>query len=409
MDQIRDTNLVQFYQIYKKYELPDFVKSASCTMVGLDINEDSIDDKFYAYPVKKLFPCHSPAATWLSYAYFLEKKAEFEPEVADFIESSIKWFGNYYNIDNYLDKLSKLNNKFEKSACSAAPKTDEDYALVYYDADNNKKRYFPISNRPEIIKSAQHLILHRNLLPFQYRHIAAQKILDRVNEYGVVLKAEENKELLKMAGLGLSSSKECATHIVNRVMLTKPFVKDDTSMKEVHTGLLKIAKSILDNPNVILDYEAKVKLAETLDTFDKTYQITPGSELVPHVEDIFFGITPTDLVKVANATVETITGNIYHLDDVSKVPVLQVKSVLGEDLADSMTNDGLSLAPEKVAEIVPTLPRPDAELFDKLMLQLGIRPVREKKASYGPDYDLMKKVGGLKLIGKTLAHVNKQS
>lgn len=404
MDQVRDSNLALFYQIYKKYELPDFVKSASCTSVGLDVNEDAIDTRFYAYPAKKLYPCHSPAATWVSYAYFLEKKAEFEPEVSEFIENSIEWFGNYYGISDHLNALKKINSPMQKSASNKT--SDDDYALVYTDVNGNKKRYFPIRNRAELIKSAQHLILHRNLLPFQYRNAAAQKILDKINELGTQLPQNDNIELMKMAGLGMTSAKECANHILNRVILTKPFVKEDNSMKEVHAGLLKLAKMILDEPNLILDYDAKLKLADAVDTFDKMNQITPGSNLVPHVEDIFFGITPIDLVKISSAIVETITGRVYNIDDIAKVPVSQIKSVMGEEIANSMTNDGLNLAPEKVAEIIPTLPRPDAELFDKLMDQLGVRAAREKNASYSLDYTLMKNIGGLKLIGKKLAHIN---
>jgi len=79
LDPTRDTNGVELLRLVKRFEFPDFVKQAD--MEGIMRPKTS----HYADPNERRFPCSSGAATWLSAAFFFDKRAELHPVQAEMI------------------------------------------------------------------------------------------------------------------------------------------------------------------------------------------------------------------------------------------------------------------------------------------------------------------------------------
>jgi hypothetical protein len=54
---------------------------------------------------------------------------------------------------------------------------------------------------------------------------------------------------------------------------------------------------------------------------------------------------------------------------------------MGSDLADEISTGGVLVDREKLAEILPTLPRGDAELFERMLDKNGITPFAKEAAA----------------------------
>jgi hypothetical protein len=140
---------------------------------------------------------------------------------------------------------------------------------------------------------------------------------------------------------------------------------------------------VAERPSNIREPGMLVKLAQTVEDFDKATglfgQYGPG---FPRPEDVLFELTREKMASAAKEHTSTVTGNVYRLADLERVKVADVKEMMGEDFAKELTSDGLRLDSEKAAAIVPTLPRGDAELFDRLMSGVGVHAIVKQASSY---------------------------
>jgi hypothetical protein len=71
---------------------------------------------------------------------------------------------------------------------------------------------------------------------------------------------------------------------------------------------------------------------------------------------------------------------IYKAADLERVKLDAIADVMGEDFAQAISAGGLFVDQTKMAEIIPTLPRGDAELFDRMLYSMGIHPVVKEAA-----------------------------
>ena len=103
---------------------------------------------------------------------------------------------------------------------------------------------------------------------------------------------------------------------------------------------------------------------------------------VPRPEDTIFAASlriAREFIK--NACVLT-TGSIYDRNQFSKLSVSDVASLFGSELAEAVS-DGILVSPKKMAKLAHTLPRPDAEVLDRLMTQMGQQPIRKEAQALG--------------------------
>ncbi len=371
-DQTEDSNGQQLYKLAKLYSLPKFVKNASFQ----DIRGENLGNHQYADPIKKRYPCHTDAATYVSAMFFLEKMAEFDKKTANMISSRLNHFVNYYGISK---SVKTLKEKF----ASLLPKdsatlSDEDYALVLSDKESpsgKPEKHYPLRNALEVRKAAEYLKIHTNTIPYTYRQKMASKLLEKANEYGASFGPLEDF-VQKQAGDGTASAQDVASLLFDRARLLKRANKLDYAEQ-----MGKLALTVIKDASTIQDNEQLIKLAELVDDVDRISGLNKEIDDLPRPEDTFFEITVKQASQLTKEHFATTSGNIYKRSDIDKLKLSKVKDYLGEDFANEVSTGGVMLSPEKFAEIAPTLPRGDAELLDQLMHSIGVSAIA-KEAAY---------------------------
>jgi hypothetical protein len=105
--------------------------------------------------------------------------------------------------------------------------------------------------------------------------------------------------------------------------------------------------------------------------------------MIKRPEDVIFSATYRTIKTASDDACAMTTGNIYDSEDFGKVALDDVKALFGSDFAGEVQDGINGVNTEKMAELAATLPRPDAELFDRLMSESGVHPIQTKAASAG--------------------------
>ena len=113
-----------FFKVLSGQELPGFVKEA-----GFDENFDvsQVPSQSFADPHRRLFPCHTPADTYLSAAYYHARK-----EAADAgVESSLRKFARLHGIEDEVDEARRVASAWrERQEGTKNPKTAASVAFA---------------------------------------------------------------------------------------------------------------------------------------------------------------------------------------------------------------------------------------------------------------------------------------
>ena len=98
-------------------------------------------------------------------------------------------------------------------------------------------------------------------------------------------------------------------------------------------------------------------------------------------EEVIFGVTKEAVASVANDLIgSSLTGTFYKRADLEKLSVEDLSDALGDDFASAISTGNAWVDTEKLAQIVPTLPRNDMELFEAVAANAGIAPFATKTA-----------------------------
>ena len=143
----------------------------------------------------------------------------------------------------------------------------------------------------------------------------------------------------------------------------------------------KLASLVSSKPSAALGPDQLIKLATTVDMFDReTRLVGKYTDNVPRPEDVIFKLTLKEARAGVNDACATTSGKIYDRTDFERIKVADIQALFGDKMVYEVSN-GISVDPEKLAELASTLPRPDAETFDQLMAESGIRPIQVKEAA----------------------------
>lgn len=369
LDQSHDTNHQEFFKLAGTFGVPDFVKSATFE----DVNgpaDKSLPPHNYGWPATKEFPVHTAAATWTSAGMLITKKADCNDTKYDFVLDRLLKAARYHGIFDEVQKLIVKASTFTPT--DDLP--DSDFAVVLFDENNNKLRHLALRNSLEVKAAADYLHKYRDSFSFHTRQNMAERILDKANQYGTSLGNLEDF-VEKQAGYGDCPSASIAELLWNRIKLIGQIDKPN----ETQIELAKMAKSIMDNPGAIHTPAAMQKIASIVDSVDRAYGIT-YSAAVPAPEDVLFQVSRKVANKIASEHVHTISGNIYKLADFNRLDLDETRKMLGDGFVDSITTGGLYVDLEKVSDVVPTLPRGDANLLDRLLAETGIAPHAKEAA-----------------------------
>lgn len=370
IDQTSDTNGQQLYRLSKLYPLPPFVKSASSADI---CGYDELENHQYADPVSRRFPCHTASATYISTLFFMDKRAQLEDGMADLIEARLDDFAFMHGINERIDEIKTKVAESQKPVQLA----DDDYAIVISDAESptgKKEKHYPLRNALEVKKAAELLHEHVDTIPYKYRQRMATKILERADSFGAGL-GDLDEFLHKQAGHGACSGLDAAELLKTRATLLRA-----AKQTEYATRMDKLAQAFNDKPVLAHDTDTLVKLAAIIDQVDKEAHLAAYVSDLTRPEDVFFNITEKAASTLRNEHVATASGNIYKICDMDNLKLADVKQLLGEEFADAISTNGLYVTPEKMAAVLPTLQRDDADLVDSLLAAAGIHPVAKEAA-----------------------------
>ncbi len=377
VDQSNDTNGQQLYQLLRRYDPPKFVKAAG---VDEQLGSRPLPTHLYAEPTRQRFPCDTPAATWLSAAFFFDQRKQLPPKLADWTEQRLLGFATAHGIDHEVAELR------QKVAVFQAPPDDSgfpgaDFALVRRDATGKVvERAYRIHNAVSVKAAADYLKTYRHSFTYPERREIARKILEKAAAYGAAV-AEYAEFLERQAGYGASSADEVAELLLNRARLLGRGGGPD--QRAVQVQLAKLAQMCLQKP-AQLDCDSRTRLAEIVDQFDQTYGLAGNyTDVVPAPEDVLFRATRTGASKLASQLCETAVGTVYPVESFSELRLPELADHMGADFANAITKDGLHVDPELLAEVVRTLPRGDAADFDYYLRSSGASPEFDRGAASG--------------------------
>ena len=371
-DQAQDRNGQEFHLLTSLFGCPDFVKEATAdTLCG----DEKTEPHMFADVAHRQWACHTAPATYASALFFFDKKAQLNDSTADQIEERILASAQFFGIE---DDVQKLGNKIKESAIVDSEKLADDvFAIVMQFEDGRKERKYPMRNTVEVLKAAEYLEQYRDEFCFSDRNKIADKILQKSAHFGADIGHSRN-DLEKMAGMGACSSTDAAKLVRSRITALG-WPKDG---KPLQVELEKLANEIEQNPNNIQHHSTLIKLAETIDMVDQENKLVNNyGKALERPEDVIFSVTKEAVASVANDLIgSSITGTFYKRADLEKLAVEDLSDALGEDFASAISTGNAWIDTEKLAQIVPTLPRNDMELFEAVAANAGIAPFATKSA-----------------------------
>jgi hypothetical protein len=372
MDQTQDLSGKDFYRYTRLYAPPEFVKQA--TLEDLCGSAD-LPTHLYGDPAKRLYPCHTPAAAWTSLAYLLDKQAGQPAQQTEPVVQRILDCGRVLGVEAELQTLRQKYAQDRPAAEDVLP--DEDFALILRDGTQTE-RHYPLRNGPEVKAAADYLLAHRDRFPFALRQQFADRVLDKQARLGVRLEEGVQEILEKQAGRGAGTSAAAAELILGRVEAVRRGPGADS---ELQKEMLKMAQLIRQRPSQLRAPGMRCKVAAVVDAFDRQHGRTNYGPGFPRVEDVLFELTREKMASCAREHVGLLTGSIYKMADLERVRLAEVKGLFGDDFGEALTSDGLRIDGEKAAEVLPTLPAPDAHLLDRLLHGLGVLPVAKEASA----------------------------
>jgi hypothetical protein len=367
IDPSSDVNYVELARFCKLYDFPEFVTTEK---LGHAMNPDVKQPGVCADPRTSQFFCHSPAATWLSSLYFVEKSAEIHPKDRQYIQQRLERFVDYFQIRPHYEAIQKRAAELNKEA----ELSDEDFGYVWVDRESGiKSRHLRLKSAAEVKAAAEWLQSNSRLLPFHDRNIVASKVLEKAAHYGAAIGEHLTEYLERQAGRGVCEPKEVVAMIRQRATLCK----NAGHRMEIN----KLADMVSGKPRVTLQPDQLVKLAVTMDQIDNAIGLAGKyTSTIRAPEDVIFSVTFTKAAAAYAELCSLTSGTVYSKDQFEKLSRTDVSELFGDDFAQSVST-GLSVDGEKMAELASTLPRPEAELLDQLMSSRDMNPHMSKAAS----------------------------
>lgn len=372
LDQASDQLGADLYRIATLYPPPAWVKTASEAQLK---GTPELPRHVYADPYGRRYPTHTPAATWLSTAYFEEKRAAFEPQEAARIGRRLEGAVRYWGIAG--DVAALRTKAAADHAAADAALGDDDFALVEVYDHGGRDRHLRLANPAEVKVAAAYFVAQRDEFGYPDRRTIARKILAKVAALGVVLEPGRAEPLEQAAGYGGCATKRAAAMVRDRAMLVRR-----SDEKLAHT-LRQIAEAIEEPDSGTRDPDRLEKLATLIDQVDRQSGLwRQYSEGLERPEEVLFAVTTKVAADFLQDHVRATDGSLYRTADLGQLRVHDIRDHMGDEFADAISDDGIWPDQAKLAAVLPTCPRDDAELFGRLAAAAGVRPVgRDKEAA----------------------------
>jgi hypothetical protein len=343
------------HRVSRLFDMPEFVKSAEYydadALRGLPSTS-------FADPRDRRYPVHTKAATWLSNASFWEK-ALFEPNPDESTGRNLLKAAGFWGIER--DVKGVIDKVAAQHAQYTGELPDQCYALVF-EHEDRKYRYFPIVDDRTVKQAAADLSATRHKFPLSLRKQAAQRLISRAMNLMTDL-PDEARYAFRAAGYGTCSREKMAAAFDARVPLLRI-----EKHHELAAQCQKIAKDLRDRDYHAPDKQLVAKTAGVLDEIDRQAGLWKyyGQHLELPEEQLYHPVTKTASADDDDRVVALTTGSVVTRDELKRYAPAAL-TVLPEYHSELVGVDG-ELDAEKAAEVLPTMPRPDAVLFEQALM-----------------------------------------
>lgn len=350
-DQQTDYSGRELFSMLRGIDLPVYVKTAEV--------EDSSDFKLlpkaaFADPDRRIYPINSEVRVYVSNAHFMNKRADI-----------VKLYGEDYasQIQTHIEKAAEIldiSEDLQDYNRELNVKTASDYESRYMVDDVIETSHspivmqlYPVKTAEDLTSSAESFTKNIHKFPFTTRIKSAENFVKAAGELGV---SELPDLLCKYAGLFFPN-------LSPEGMAQEVWRRSTKLSKEAH----KLAyRAIIDDLPNMTSLDEVFKVAETLfniENIEGLYDNTKIAQLLGDPVDMLL-TEPVTKISSDLSYVE-VHGDKYRLDDLTKISKDKYEEAFGDcgiDPAD----------PEKIAEILPTMPRSDVKLLEEIT---GLRPV----------------------------------
>lgn len=357
VDLADDRSLRNLHRFSQLYSFPAFVKTADVDSL---LDDGSGEPDEYADPINRRYRCHNPSATWLQAVYFENAREGMSKSAAAAIKEQLDRLASFWGVLGQVEDMRQEHQELRRKVAEAQEVPDEHYALVI-DDETVPTRKYPLRNPAEIQKAAEYLVHYRGMFPYRVREKMASRILKRAAEEQVDLGKHE-APLKSTAGMGEPNYAKIGVMLGGRAVISRG---DSKQMCEHLSKMLE--------PEVYLPREKLGEIVERIDDMDRNELKLFGryGSGLEYPEDVFFFTHHTE--KMASDDCQLTTGSAYRVEDFSKLALDDLRDVMGDDFVAAVRR-GFDADPVKVAEVASTLPRGDAEIFERFLTQIGISP-----------------------------------
>lgn len=351
----------ELYALFQQHAAPAYVKRAGYTA---DL-PDGTDNQF-ADADNRRFPMQDKSATWTSACIFFNKYAA-DGLNAGVIRERLLQQARLFGI---LADVAGL----EKQAATTDPAALPDDLFGY--VQGNERR-LPLRNTQEVGAAITWLAKHASQMSLPVRQDIADRLLTRAADLQLILTAEAQDQLEKTAGHGTRNS-----HDLSQLLLSRADAAAERRQPALRDEFFKLAQAVQADPQLSRDNQFVQQVQAVVDRADQQLHITAhyGYGVLPP-EDYLYGITKRALQQEQDQFVPLANGSVYHKTALAKVRLADIREQLGDEIAETLTNEGLFLDMTKLSYALPALSRTDADLFDRLVRQLGEAPAMKQAAA----------------------------
>lgn len=334
--------------------MPEYVKSAS---VLTKEEAQELGSDAFADSVNKKFAVDTKANCWCSALYFYGNQCN-NSTVSKQAEAKLLNAARIWGIQG---DVTAIKQAFAQQTIPVS------YAMSfeYKGAQVNR---CPDHTKEAATASAEWMYNNRFKFPMDVQKQAAARLLSKAD--ALKLSPGASNYLDRLANPESYSNLNCkvASAITDRLN-SVPTIK----WSELEDELLKVANDLNSRPFDIC--QSGEVLASAMETMDVRHGFNSkwGSHL-QHPIDVCFRANMTKAAAIADSMVHLTTGTPIDLTKISDHQLEKGLKIAGDDFLSYCQTDGLNVDRNKAAEILPTLPKPEARRFESAVKSAGYMP-----------------------------------
>lgn len=347
MDILHDSSQRTWYQLGTKFAslIPEYVLDAEFPTKEA---ADGLGFREFADEGRRMFPIDSPAAVWLSAAYFAKNAEEgYNAVLRGAVEARIKQAADIYGIRKDVDTIMSAIR--DPGSEKTAADIDSNYGWV-----SGGERRYPMFDANGVKKAAAYFSENRFNYPPAMRKTVAMNIMSKAAEYGVDVESAVRRE----AGHGMPRRDVLMAELLARAQMSKnaEFAVAVANVNEV-LGCAT-PQELAEN----LD-----KIAEVIDAFDRAEGLDKryGKTLLSPA-DFLYDIDVKAAEEMVADSVE-LNRHVFSLRKLAELEPSVFEAALGQEFADRIKTAEGRVDKAKLGDELFSLPRPDrAALEDHL-------------------------------------------